>query len=71
MIWDGDEATQQKLRSLLINLGTNILLRDDNHRQRFGHNLPTALVVAGNREVRLGMASIIARSMFLVVMSMM
>ena len=71
MIWDGDEATQQKLRSLLINLGTNILLQDDNHRQRFGHNLPTALVVAGNREVRLGMASIKARSMFLVVMSMM
>jgi len=61
-IWKSgdDEETQQKLRSLLINLGTNILLQDDNHRQRFGHNLPTALVVAGNREVRLGMASIIA-----------
>lgn len=34
MIWDSDEETQQKLLSLFVNLGTNILLRDNRQEIR-------------------------------------
>jgi len=32
MIWDSNEDTRQKLQSLFIHLGTNLLLRDDKQR---------------------------------------
>ena len=52
MIWDNNsEETQQKLQSLFINLGTNLLLRDVTLE---------ANAVVGYEAIQLGMASIVA-----------